>query len=240
MNVSDLIINDKESISLNDIFLNEAARKQVVQLIREHHYIEALTPYGLPVNNKVLLHGSSGCGKTMTAKAIANALSKNIFILNLSNVVCSRIGETSQNIQQVFNKAGKEKAVLFLDEFDQIGKARGNDDKDVGEMRRLVNTLIQLTDYFPDNALLICASNHPEIIDTALLRRFQLRIYFEMPAPKVLDRYYDQLLSRFPKYIQEVERKYNISFAEAKDHLFTHVKAALIGEWEARQKKQGI
>ncbi len=240
MNLFDLIINDKEQVSLNDIFLDEASREQVVQLIKEHHYIEALAPYGLPVNNKVLLHGNSGCGKTMTAKAIANELGKNILILNLSNVICSHIGETSQNIKQVFDKAGREKAVLFLDEFDQIGKARGNDDKDVGEMRRLVNTLIQLIDYFPDNALLICASNHPEIIDTALLRRFQLRINFEMPEPKILDRYYDQLLSRFPKDIQQVERKYNISFAEAKDHLFTDVKAALIKEWDAMQKNKAV
>ncbi|MGC4233667.1 MAG: ATP-binding protein [Niabella sp.] len=234
MNVFDLIISDKEQVSLNDVFLEEANRVHIIQLIKEHTYIHELSRYRLPVNNKVLLHGSSGCGKTMTAKAIAQALEKNILILNLSNVVCSRIGETSQNIKQVFDKAGREKAVLFLDEFDQIGKARDNDDKDVGEMRRLVNTLIQLIDYYPENALLLCATNHVEMIDTALLRRFQLRINFEMPAPKVLDKYYDQLLSRFPKDIQQVERKYNISFAEAKDHLFTHVKAALIREWESR------
>ena len=65
--------------------------------------------------------------------------------------------------------------MLFLDEFDQIGKARGNDDKDVGEMRRLVNTIIQLIDYFPKNALLICASNHPQIIDIALMRKISIK-----------------------------------------------------------------
>lgn len=236
MNVYDLLINDKEQVTLKDIFLDESSRRQFEQLIKEHTYIEELSKYGLPVNNKVLLHGSSGCGKTMTAKAIANALGKNILILNLSNVVCSRIGETSQNIKQVFDKAGRERAVLFLDEFDQIGKARGNDDKDVGEMRRLVNTLIQLIDYYPQKALLLCATNHPEIIDTALLRRFQLRINFEMPKPESLNAYYDRLLSRFPKELQNIERKYNISFAEAKDHTFTLVKAVLIKELEERQK----
>lgn len=234
MNVFDLIINDKEQVSLNDIFLDEANRQKFMQLIKEHTYIDELRQYGLPVNNKMLLHGSSGCGKTMTAKAIAQALGKNIVILNLSNVVCSRIGETSQNIRQVFDKAGREKAVLFLDEFDQIGKARGNDDKDVGEMRRLVNTIIQLIDYYPASALLLCATNHAEIIDTALLRRFQLRINFEMPAPEILDKYYDNLLSRFPENLQEIERKYNISFAEAKDHTFTLVKSLLIKELEEK------
>ncbi|MGJ1446433.1 AAA family ATPase [Sphingobacterium spiritivorum] len=236
MNIYDLLINDKEQVSLADIFLEDSSKQSFVQLIKEHTYIEELDTYGLPVNNKILLHGSSGCGKTMTAKAIAKELDKNILILNLSNIVCSRIGETSQNIKQVFDKAGREKAVLFLDEFDQIGKARGNDDKDVGEMRRLVNTLIQLIDYYPENALLLCATNHAEIIDTALLRRFQLSVNFEMPSKKVLDTYYDKLLAAFPEDLQYIDRKYNISFAEAKDHTFTLVKAKLIRELEAGKK----
>lgn len=238
MNIFDLIINDKEQVSLNDIFLDEANRQQLEQLIKEHKYIEELSQYGLPVNNKILFHGSSGCGKTMSAKAIAKALGKNILILNLSNVVCSRIGETSQHVKQVFDKAGREKAVLFLDEFDQIGKARGNDNKDVGEMRRLVNTLIQLIDYYPEKALLLCATNHSEIIDSALLRRFQLRVNFEMPAPEILDEYYNNLLSRFPIALQNIERKYSISFGEAKDHAFTSVKAILIKELEEKQNLQ--
>lgn len=240
MNIFDLIISDKEQVSLNDIFLDKVNRERIVQLIKEHTYINELHHYGLPVNNKILLQGNSGCGKTMTAKAIAQALDKNILILNLSNIVCSKIGETSQNIKLVFEKAGREKAVLFLDEFDQIGKARGNDDKDVGEMRRLVNTLIQLIDYYPENALLLCATNHPEIIDTALLRRFQLKLDFEMPVQETLDEYYDKLLSRFPKEFQNIERIYNVSFAEAKDHTFTLVKAILIKDLEEKQKSVEI
>ena len=236
MNVFDLLINDKEKVELNDVFLNEAGKKEISQLIDEHSFIEELNQYQLPVNNKVLLQGSSGCGKTMTAKAIGNALNKNILILNLSNVVNSRIGETAQNLKQIFDKANREKAVLFLDEFDQIGKARGMDDKDVGEMRRLVNTIIQLIDYFPQNSLLICATNHPEIIDTALLRRFQLRINFEMPSTENLDLYYDQLLEKFPESLQKIERQYGISFAQAKDLTFTTVKAQLIKQLKKQQK----
>ena len=234
MNISDLIINDKEKVSLNDLFLDDENRKMMLQLIREHNYIEELRQYELPVNNKMLLYGSSGCGKTTAAKAIAAGLGKNVLILNLSNVICARIGETAQNIKMVFDKAAKENAVLFLDEFDQIGKARSVDDKDVGEMRRLVNTMIQLIDYYPQKALLICATNHESFIDPALLRRFQIRISFTMPTPAVLDAYYDQLLIRFPENMQKITRKYNISFAEAKDHAFTSVKTTLINELEAR------
>lgn len=238
MNIVDLIINDREKVSLDDIFLDETRKDALTQLLQEHTYIEELHQYGLPVNNKVLLYGSSGCGKTMTAKAIASALGKNILILNLSNVICSKIGETSQNIKLVFDKAAREKAVLFLDEFDQIGKARGNDDKDVGEMRRLVNTLIQLIDYYPEDALLICATNHLEIIDSALIRRFQLRIGFDMPATEVLDDYYNQLLSRFPEHLRNIERQYNISFAEAKDLTFTLVKTKLIKALAEKNKME--
>ena len=232
MELYNLIINDKEIVSLDDVFLNEYNQKSIQQLIKEHKYVEELTKFGLPVNNKVLLQGNSGCGKTTTAKAIANTLGKPIIILNLSNVVSSRIGETSQNLKQVFDKAARENSVLFLDEFDQIGKARGSDDKDVGEMRRLVNTIIQLIDYYPKNSLLICATNHPEIIDIALMRRFQLRVNFEMPSSEVLDTYYDKLLATFPKEMQTIERKYGISYAEAKDYTFTIVKSAVIEKLE--------
>ncbi|MEM8521054.1 ATP-binding protein [Flavobacterium sp. PL12] len=236
MELHNLLINDKEIVSLDDVFLNQYNQKSIHQLIKEHKYVDELTKFGLPVNNKILLQGNSGCGKTTTAKAIANAIGKPILTLNLSNVVCSRIGETSQNIKQVFDKAGRDNAVLFLDEFDQIGKARGNDDKDVGEMRRLVNTIIQLIDYFPKNALLICATNHPEIIDIALMRRFQLRINFEMPSKEILDDYYNKILTSFPAELQNIERKYDVSFAEAKDYAFTIIKSALIEKLENAEK----
>lgn len=238
MNLYNLIIQDKEEVSLNDVFLEPQNKQHFVQLIKEQTYSKELQEYGLPVNNKILLQGSSGCGKTMTAKAVANALGRNIIILNLSNIVSSRIGETSQNIKMIFDKAARERSVLFLDELDQIGKARGSDDKDVGEMRRLVNTLLQLIDYYPENALLLCATNHAEIIDTALLRRFQLKINYGMPSADFLDVFYDKVLAKFPEDLRNIERKYGISFAEAKDHAFTVVKGNLIKKLEAGTVKE--
>lgn len=229
MNLIDLLISDKEKISLADVFMEPDNRARIAQVVKEYSYADELQRYQLPVNNKILLHGHTGCGKTMTAKAIAHSLGKELLILNLSNLVCSRIGETAQNIRQVFDKANRDKAVLFLDEFDQIGKARDHEDKDVGEMRRLVNTLIQLIDYLPLKTLLVCATNHPEIIDIALMRRFQVKIKFELPNPEVLDSYYDKVLSGFPQDLQKgIKRNYNQSFAETKDQIFTFVKARLI------------
>lgn len=235
MTIQDLIIQDREKISLEDVFLKDESRAAILNLIKEHRYIDQLQEYGLPVSNKLLLHGSSGCGKTTTAKAIAHALQKNLLILNLSTIVSSKIGETSQNLKMVFDKAAREKAVLFLDEFDQIGKARESEEKDVGEMRRLVNTLIQLIDYFPQNALLICATNHAHVLDPALVRRFQLKIEFKLPSPRILDKYYDVILAGVPPAVQTIDRKYDISFAEAKDYALTLVKAAFIRELESKE-----
>ncbi|HRO75649.1 MAG TPA: ATP-binding protein [Crocinitomicaceae bacterium] len=232
LDVFDLIITDKEEVLLNDVFLVDESKAQIENLLKEHRYIEELSKYKLPVNNKIILSGATGCGKTMTAKAIAKALGKNILILNLSNIISSRIGESSQHIKQVFDKAVRERAVLFLDEFDQIGKARSANEQDVGEMRRLVNSMIQLMDYFPEKALLIAATNHVDIIDTALLRRFQLRINFEMPTNIVLDNFYDKILGNYPENLRNINRIYGISFAEAKDYTLTTVKKKLIEELE--------
>ncbi|WP_347049815.1 AAA family ATPase [Flavobacterium olei] len=234
MNLNDLTVNDSEKIALEDLFFSDENKTALLQIIKEHRYLEELKKYNLKVDNKILLHGSSGCGKTTTAKAIANTLDKKIIIINLSTIIDSRIGETSKNLKAIFDKAIREKAVLFLDEFDQIGKSRDSDDKDVGEMRRLVNTIIQLFDYFPSDSLLICATNHYKIIDSALLRRFQLRLKYEMPLKKQLALYYDKILSTFPEHFQNIERRFSISYAEALDYIHTTMKRQIINALESK------
>ena len=237
MSTTGILIDEKEKVNWEDVFLDEENRRELNQLMKEFTYIDELKKYNLPVNNKVLLHGYSGCGKTTTAKAIATSLNKPLYILDLSNFISSRIGDTAKNIRLIFDKVNRENAVLFLDEFDHIGKMRGNDDKDVGEMRRLVNSIIQMVDNFSEKALLIAATNHIDILDVALIRRFQLRISFAMPTEEELDRYYEFLLSKFPEELQAVSRRYGISFAEARDYIFTEIKSNLINELERKNQK---
>lgn len=235
MNIFDLIIRgEKPDITLAQIHFSLENSSKLEQLIKEHQYIEHLHEYKLHIDNKLLLFGHSGCGKTTTAKAIAHALKKNLIILNLGSFVSSRLGETSSNLKAVFDKAIREKAVLFLDEFDQVGTMRKAQDKDAasGEMRRLVNTLIQLIDQFPTDNLLIGATNYPELLDLAITRRFQLKLKFEMPSNDELNKYYTQQLSRFPQQYQSIIRKYNISFAEAKDLINTEMKKQIIFDLE--------
>lgn len=233
MNLFDLILAPEQSISLEHMQLEAEQKEAIELLLKEQKYTEELTQFGLEVNNKILFTGPSGLGKTMTAKAIAHALSRPLLILNLSNLVSPRIGETAQNLKQIFDKASRDKAILFLDEFDHIGKARSLEDKEVGEMRRLVNSLIQLIDYFPNKAILIAATNHPEVVDTAILRRFQVHISFHMPAKEQLDGYYEQLLEKFPRDLTQIDRQYDISYAKAKDLCLTQVKKNLISKLES-------
>ncbi len=234
MTISDLILPpNKTFIRLEEIHLSEENRDLLQQLLKEFKHIAVLNEYQLPVDNKIFLFGHTGCGKTTTAKAIAKALGKNIIVLNLGNIVSSRLGETAKNITEIFKKAIRESAVLFLDEFDSIGRLRDNEDKDSSEMKRLVNTVIQLIDQLPNETLLIAATNHPKIIDTALLRRFQLKLSFELPNPAALDEYYDSLLTKFPQEFREFDRIYNISYAEAKDLTYRIIKNRIIAREEA-------
>lgn len=229
----DLIIRNVTAIPLEDLHFSAKNKAIVDLIIKEHKHLEVLQQYHLQVTNKILLHGHSGCGKTSTAKAIAFALKKPIIITELSNLVSAKIGETSKQVKSLFDKANREKAVLFLDEFDLIGKMRSTDDNDVGEMRRLVNTIIQLMDYLADDAILIGATNFMDLIDTALLRRFELKIAFELPTNDELNVYYDQELARFPTNLQNIARKYQISYAEAKDYIATTMKQRIIAQLEA-------
>ncbi|MFH6998736.1 AAA family ATPase [Flavobacterium sp. FlaQc-57] len=236
MNLYELVVNDTEKIVLNDLLFSEENKTALLQIIKEHKYIDELKKYNLKVDNKILLHGHSGCGKTTTAKAIAKALNKTIVIINLSTLINARIGETSKNVKAIFDKAIREKAVLFLDEFDQISKSRDSEDKDVAEMKRLVNTIIQLIDYLPTDTLLIGATNYYDSIDKAILRRFQIRLKFEMPNNKELDVYYNKLLSHFPDHLQDIPRQYNISYAEVKDYIHTTMKTQIIAELELQEQ----
>lgn len=224
-----------KGITLNELHLSNEVRNRINQLIEEFTYKDALNNLNIPVDNKILLHGHTGCGKTATAIAIGITLNKKVITLNLAGFVSSRLGETGKNLAEVFKKASIDNAIIFIDEFDFIGKLRDYDNKDSGEMKRLVNTLIQQIDHLDDNTLLIGATNHLDIIDTALLRRFQIKLKYELPDKKNLDSYYDAILSTFPTAINEIERTYGISYAEAKDKALQQIKANVI-QFEKQKK----
>lgn len=226
--MSNLYFTDRSNVHLEDVVFNEAVSEQISQFLKEYQFREVLEKYDLPVVNKMLLYGKTGCGKTMTAKAIAKQLDKKIIIVNLANIVSSKLGETSKNIEGLFKEVNYESAVLFFDEFDSLGQIRDYDNKDNSEMKRVVNAILQLIDNFPKKSILIAATNQIQMIDEALVRRFELKLEFTSPSTAVLDAYYDKLLSKYPTQFQTMQRIYDVSFAEAKNHVFKSVKNNII------------
>jgi SpoVK/Ycf46/Vps4 family AAA+-type ATPase len=235
MSAYDLVIDYREEvIPLENIQFSKENRKALYDLLNEYKHLEILKKYKLPVDNKLLLFGHTGCGKTTTARAIAHSLNKKIVTLNLGKIISSRLGESAKNIANVFHRAKLDNAVLFLDEFDYIGRERDYDTKDSGEMKRLVNTVIQLIDHLPETTLLIAATNHSKSIDSALLRRFQLRLKYELPSNEELDTYYNTILTQYPKEYIDIKKVYGISFAEAKDIIYRSVKRNIISYEERK------
>lgn len=226
--MSALFFTDRSEVNIKDVVFNDAVAIQIEQFLKEYRFRDILDTYELPVNNKMLLYGKTGCGKTMTAKAIAKVLDRKLIVVNLSAIVSSKLGETAKNVATLFKEVSYHDAVLFFDEFDTLGQVRDHDSRDSSEMKRVVNAILQLVDNFPSNSVLIAATNQINMIDEALIRRFQLRLEFISPAKEVLDSYYNTLLTKYPAEFQTIERRYNISFAEAKNEVFTQVKNNII------------
>lgn len=151
--------------------------------IKEYKSADLLSKYDLPVSNKVLFHGPSGCGKTLASYVLAGELSKMMIVINLGAIVSSKLGETSKNLAKIFRRAAAEGCIIFIDEFDTLGKVRDYS-QDHGEMKRVVNTILQLFDYLPQDSMVIAATNHAEMIDNALLRRFDLKVHLDLPDNK--------------------------------------------------------
>lgn len=166
--------------SFDNLVCSNNVREELEFFVKEHRSIELLQKYHLPVSNKVIFHGPSGCGKTLAAYVLAGELEKMMVVVNLGAIVSSKLGETSKNLAKIFKKAASEDSIIFIDEFDSLGKVR-DFSQDHGEMKRVVNTILQLFDYLPQSSIVIAATNHVEMIDDALLRRFDLKMKFDLP-----------------------------------------------------------
>lgn len=163
-----------------NLVCDSKTKDELHYFIREHRSSEVLKKYDLPISNKVLLHGPSGCGKTLASYVIAGELSKMMVVVNLGAIVSAKLGETSKNLAKLFRKAATEDCIIFLDEFDSLGKIRDYS-QDHGEMKRVVNTILQLFDYLPQSSIVIAATNQANMIDNALLRRFDVNIKIDLP-----------------------------------------------------------
>lgn len=181
---------------LEDLILSDSIRQDVGELIEEQSRQSLLRAHGLEPRHKLLLVGPPGNGKTSLAEAIAEALAVPFLVVRYEGVIGSFLGETASRLRLVFEFVRTRECVLFLDEFDTLGKERG-DPHDTGEVKRVVSSLLLQIDDLPSYVIVVTATNHPELLDRAVWRRFDLQI--ELPPPTSaqlviwIDRFEDRL-----------------------------------------------
>lgn len=170
----------ESKISLKDVVISEENDSIVKSLINEWTHIKELKAHGLSPNNRILLHGEPGTGKTKLAHAISNKIGYELVTIHLDELISSYLGKTGKNIREVFDTAGQGQKIILLDEIDAIAKQR-NDSQDTGELKRVVTVFLQRMDSLPDTSMVIGATNHEELLDKAIWRRFPIRLNLNLP-----------------------------------------------------------
>lgn len=183
--VRDLVIERPARRSMIDMILETDVQAEVNDLIEEQQNAALLQSHGLEPRSRVMLVGPPGNGKTSLAEAIAYELALPFYVARYESLVGSYLGETASRLKRVFDFARSTPCVLFLDEFDAIGKERG-DKHETGEIKRVVSSLLMQVDDLPSYTVLVCATNHPELLDRAVWRRFQVRVDLEAPSARTI------------------------------------------------------
>ena len=184
--------------TLSDMVLSKTCRTAVDQLIEEQQRSSLLRAHGLDPRHRILLVGPPGNGKTSLADAIAESLAVPFFVVRYEAMIGSYLGETAGRLGRVFDYVRTTPCVLFFDEFDAVGKERG-DIHETGEIKRVVTSLLMHIDELPSYAIVIAATNHSELLDRAVWRRFQLRLRLPAPSEQELTEYFDRFLASFDR-----------------------------------------
>ncbi|WP_419587279.1 AAA family ATPase, partial [Thiolapillus sp.] len=170
-----------------DVVLSDENASLLDELLQEHHRAEILQSHGLRPADKLLFCGPPGCGKTLTAEVLASELGLPLAIVRIDSVISSFLGETAANLRQVFDFISSMPMVVLFDEFDALAKER-SDEAEHGELKRVVNAFLQMIDAYEGKSILVAATNHERILDSAVWRRFDEVLVFESPNLEQLRR----------------------------------------------------
>lgn len=181
-----LLIVSAPKVRLSAMVLDDKVRARLQRVIREQRQQHQLREFGLQPRRKLLLAGPPGTGKTMTAAALAGELGLPLYTLRLDGLITKYLGETAAKLRLVFDAICATRAVYLFDEFDALGgtRAAGND---VGEIRRVLNSLLQFLESDALDGLVVCATNLREMLDRALFRRFDDVIEYSLPDPEQVE-----------------------------------------------------
>ena len=164
-----------------EIVLSEDLARKLDRAIAEYRNRDALARHGLNPRSRLIFVGPPGCGKTLAAQVLANELSLPLVYARFDGIVSSFLGETATNLRRVFTFAAKAPSLLFFDEFDTIAKRR-DDAYEVGELKRVVGSFLQILDSYPRDRMVVAATNHEGLLDEALWRRFDDVLVFPRPT----------------------------------------------------------
>jgi len=198
------IVNIDFEPRVDRLILSEPVRLKLQDFIDTIQHKKVMDDMGLDFSRSLLLYGYPGCGKTTAASYIASKMQLPLVTARLDTLISSLLGATAKNIHKVFEYAKRQPCILFLDEFDAIAKAR-DDRHELGELKRVVNSLLQNLDDYCNEGILVAATNHEELLDDAIWRRFQTVI--EMPRPGIFE--IKETMSQFPEYINTDKIKNN-------------------------------
>jgi SpoVK/Ycf46/Vps4 family AAA+-type ATPase len=195
--------------------------EQLRQLIEEQHRADLLRANGMQPRHRILLSGPPGNGKTSIAEGIAEALAVQFFTVRYDALIGSYLGETNTRLARLFEYVRTVPCVLLFDEFDSIGKERG-DNHETGEIKRVVSFLLMQIDQLPSYVVTVAATNHAELLDRAVWRRFQLRLDMPQPSRERLEHFLERQLKAWPETAgmttaAVAEKLGKTSFAEALD-----------------------
>lgn len=214
-----------KDISMHNLILSEMIDKKLKSILLEYENRDKFETKGIHVENKLLLCGPPGCGKTTIAYYIAKQLNLPIIYIRFDSLISSMLGQTSSNIREVFDLMEQKNVILFLDEFDSIARRR-DDNNELGELKRVVNSLLQNIDQMSNNNFLIAASNHEESLDPAIWRRFNSILYLDKPNQVLRTKYISNLLTYYNFDMRDSDLEKASQYC--KDFSYSQIKEILI------------
>jgi SpoVK/Ycf46/Vps4 family AAA+-type ATPase len=180
-NLSDLMQWVEPETRLSQLVASDELKNRIERILKEYKQKSKLSKYGMTNRRKVLLAGPPGTGKTFTASIIANELDLPIYVILIDKIVTKYMGETAAKLRMVFDFIESNKGVYLFDEFDAIGTERARDNE-VGEMRRVLNAFLQFLEQDQSNSFILAATNNIGLLDTALFRRFDDTLFYNLPS----------------------------------------------------------
>lgn len=192
--VADLLESVPSDLKVRDLILEPALRDRIDRILKEQQNLSRLKENGLRPRQRLLFTGPPGCGKTMTASALASELGLALFVVRLDSLISRFLGDSLSKLRLIFDAAERTRAVYLFDEFDSIGYSR-DASGDVGEMRRVLNSFLVFIERMRSNSLVIAATNHGDRLDRALFRRFDDLIEFGLPQEEQILKTINTLLT---------------------------------------------